>query len=216
MNRSPGRGWASPRSTAAPSRSGPVGVVYEKCSPSYRELGSTKEGIPMRYKERGASLSPSPWGDPPLIQCAGEGVSSITGEPSSKTQSPCPARLLLAIALHSPARLSQAPGAGGQPQKTSLAEVILGHRRSGLMACRACCRKTVESLYQRIVDLMVPPAAGDCGTGSPGNAGRRGSRDEPIKSTIWLINSSLFSGSMRASGAPCQFIWFLPEIYQVC
>jgi len=39
---------------------------------------------------------------------------------------------------------------------------------------------------------------------------------EPIKSTIWLINSSLFSGSMRASGAPCQFIWFLPEIYQVC
>ena len=39
---------------------------------------------------------------------------------------------------------------------------------------------------------------------------------EAIKSTIWLINSSLFSGSMRASGAPCQFIWFLPEIYQVC
>lgn len=108
MNRSPGRGWASPRSTAAPSRSGPVGVVYEKCSPSYREWGSTKEGIPMRYKEREASLSPSPWGDPPLIQCAGEGVSSITGEPSSKTQSPCPAWLLLAIALHSPARLSGA------------------------------------------------------------------------------------------------------------
>ena len=39
---------------------------------------------------------------------------------------------------------------------------------------------------------------------------------EPIKSTIWLINSSLFSGSMRASGAPCHFIWFLPEIYPVC
>mgnify|MGYP000939591279 FL=1 len=32
----------------------------------------------MRYKERGASPAPSPWGDPPLIQCAGEGVSSIT------------------------------------------------------------------------------------------------------------------------------------------
>jgi hypothetical protein len=43
-----------------------------------------------------------------------------------------------------------------------------------------------------------------------------GKSREPIKSTIWLINSSLFSGSMRASGAPCQFIWFLPEIYQVC
>ena len=131
----------------------------------------------MRYKERGASLSPSPWGDPPLIQCAGEGVSSITRLNPHQRPS---LRARRGFSWQLPFTLQpvfQAPGAGGQPQKTSLAEVILGHRRSGLMACRACCRKTVESLYQRIVDLMVPPAAGDCGTGSPGNPGRRGSRD---------------------------------------
>ncbi len=157
----------------------------------------------MRYKERGASPAPSPWGDPPLIQCAGEGVSSITGEPSSKTLSPCPARFLQPV--------FQAPGAGGQPQKTSLAEVILGHRRSGLMACRACCRKTVESLYQRIVDLMVPPAAGDCGTGSPGNAGRRGSRDIHLPTVKPFSSCVSYNYYHHAAGVRSSSGGALPE-----
>jgi len=80
-----------------------------------------------------------------------------------------------------------------------------------------------ESLFRvhlPVALVLLGPLVGGIYTGlnlfSSGIQGLFALLYEPIKSTIWLINSSLFFGSMRASDAPCQFIWFLPEIYQVC